>query len=176
MIPLGRADTALGPWVRVKFAARSKVVRQRCWVNPKFLDYSGNISTLDQLYPDKAPLILFEDPRFPAPAKVSADRTGNQVSVTWTGYVLALGDRESATSPRFLLEFWTCIGGQIVFPPWVSGRTCRLSLSATPPWAHRSRMMLVAPSPHTGRFTLRTRMAKSAPWGSSPGPRNRRAW
>ena len=117
MIPLGRADTALGPWVRVKFAARSKVVRQRCWVNPKFLDYSGNISTLDQLYPDKAPLILFKDPRFPAPAKVSADRTGNQVSVTWTGYVLALGDRESATSPRFLLEFWTCIGGQIVFTP-----------------------------------------------------------
>ena len=73
-------------------------------------------------YPDSAPLILFDTSpwpadRFPPPTDVSADRYGNLVGISWTGKIVALGDRESETSPRFLVEAWTCIGGQIVFSP-----------------------------------------------------------
>jgi hypothetical protein len=36
------------------------------------------------------------------------------------GYELALGDRESEDSPKYLVEFWTCQGGQIVFTAYGS--------------------------------------------------------
>ncbi len=114
---VGRYDTAYGTWVYVKY----KDDPRPCWVNPNFLDLNGaDISSLPSYYPDKAPLILFNDPkwvpsRFWPPTDVSADRTGNLVGISWTGLIVALGDRESASSPRFLVETWSCINGSIVF-------------------------------------------------------------
>ena len=116
---VGRYDTAFGTWVYVKY----KDDPRPCWVNPNFLDLGGaDISSLPVYYPDQAPLILFTDPtfvpsRFWPPTDVIADRYGNLVQMNWTGLVLATGDRESATSPRFLVEAWTCIAGKITFTP-----------------------------------------------------------
>ena len=121
---VGRYDTAFGTWLYVKY----KDDPRPCWVSPNFLDNVGDISGLPVYYPDKAPLVLFNDPafvpsRFFPPTDVSADRTGNLVQMSWTGLVLALGDRESATSPRFLVEAWTCIGGKLTFTPIGVGAT-----------------------------------------------------
>ena len=116
----GRADTASGPWVYVKYSPKfGKGPTLPCWVNPKFLQMSGNVSSLPPLYPDKAPLILYQNPAPPPPppTEVATDRTGNLVAIAWKGYVLALGDRESEGSPRFLVEAWTCINGQFVLSP-----------------------------------------------------------
>ena len=89
-----------------------------CWVNSKYIKLNGDISSLEPYYyPDKAPLILFNHPRFPPPKDVNAQRDGDQVFISWTGYTLALGDRESANSPVYLVEAWTCQGGKIVFTP-----------------------------------------------------------
>ena len=88
-----------------------------CWVNAKYIKLDGDVSSLETYYPDKAPLILFNHPRFPPPKEVSANRDGDQVFISWTGYTLALGDRESANSPVYLVEAWTCQGGKIVFTP-----------------------------------------------------------
>ena len=108
---LGKAQTSEGLWVYIKNPDYEKP----CWVNSRFLVVDGDVTQLEEIYPDKAPLILFNDPRFPPPTNVEAGRTGNFVGVTWVGYELALGDRESEESPRYLVEFWTCQGGQIVF-------------------------------------------------------------
>ena len=99
-----------GTWVYIQFGDTLK-----CWVNAKFLEVAGDINSLESVYPEKAPLILFSHPKFPPPANVQAARSGDRVVITWVGYELALGDRESAESPIYLVETWTCQAGQIVF-------------------------------------------------------------
>ncbi len=108
---IGKAETTGGLWLYVK----SKDRQRPCWVNARFLQVDGDASTLGQVYPQQAPLILFFHDRFPPVANVFASRSGDSVYVQWTGYELALGDRESAESPQYLVEFWTCQGGDIVF-------------------------------------------------------------
>jgi hypothetical protein len=88
-----------------------------CWVNSKYIKLNGDVSSLEPYYPDKAPLILFHHPGFPPPKDVKASRDGDQVFISWTGYILALGDRESENSPVYLVEAWTCQGGKSVFTP-----------------------------------------------------------
>lgn len=88
-----------------------------CWVNSKSINVTGDMTHLETYYPDKAPLILFRHRNFPPPKEVTAERQGDQVNISWTGYTLALGDRESENSPIYLVEAWTCQGGKIVFSP-----------------------------------------------------------
>lgn len=107
---LGQAETTAGIWVYVNYGGDNP-----CWVNAKFIQVDEDVSTLAQVYPEKAPLILFSHPRFPPVSDVRAARRGDQVEVSWKGYELGLGDRESAESPQYLVELWTCQGGQIVF-------------------------------------------------------------
>jgi hypothetical protein len=107
---VGRAETADGTWLLVNYGGD-----RPCWVNAKYVQLQGEVGSLGQVYPEKAPLILFSHPKFPPVSDVEATRSGSQVSIIWEGYELALGDRESADSPRYLVEAWTCQGGQIVF-------------------------------------------------------------
>jgi hypothetical protein len=108
---LGKSESTGGLWLYVKSNNRERP----CWVNARFLQVDGDASTLAQIYPEQAPLILFFHDRFPPVTNVEASRSGDSVYVQWTGYELALGDRESAESPQYLVEFWTCQGGEIVF-------------------------------------------------------------
>lgn len=109
---IGQAEIAgSGQWLYVQAAGRERP----CWVNAKFLQVAGDASTLEQVYPEKAPLILFHHDKFPPVTDVFASRSGDRVDVEWKGYELALGDRESAESPQYLVEFWTCQAGKIVF-------------------------------------------------------------
>jgi hypothetical protein len=113
---IGKAETTGGLWVYIKHQDNERP----CWVNSKFVQISGDATALEQVYPEKAALILFHHDNFPPPANVDAGRTGEFVDVTWVGYELALGDRESKESPLYLVEFWTCQGGQIVFTAYGS--------------------------------------------------------
>lgn len=105
---IGRNDA--GDWVYIQHGDTIQ-----CWVNVKYLQVTGSVSELELAYPDKAPLILFSHPKFPPPANVQAARSTDRVVITWVGYELALGDRESAESPIYLVETWTCQDGKIVF-------------------------------------------------------------
>lgn len=90
---------------------------QACWVNARFIALNGDASALEPVYPDKVSVPIYRDPLFPPPTDVEAVRQGDQVSIFWKGYELALGDRESANSPRYLVEAWVCQGGEFVFRP-----------------------------------------------------------
>jgi hypothetical protein len=113
---IGKAETADGLWLYIKASEYDRP----CWVSSRFLQVEGEPTTLEQVYPHKAPLILFQHDRFPPVTDVSASRSGDRVDVSWSGYELALGDRESAESPQYLVEFWTCEAGRIVFTAYGS--------------------------------------------------------
>jgi len=113
---LGKADTAFGTWFRVQSKFDDSI---KCWINssPKFVEIpQGDVSCLDSLYPEKAPLILFNTNLFPQPYNVKASRSGNLIYIEWVGYDLLPGDKPDQ-SPRYLVEAWTCQDGEFVFTP-----------------------------------------------------------
>ena len=119
---LGRSDTGAGTWVYVQIDDRF------CWINanPALVQLSGDVSSLELYYPEKVLLIPFNNPKFPSPNDVNAVRLkerSDRVNVSWKGFDLALGDREGPDRPLFLIEFWTCKGGDIVFTPMGSSNT-----------------------------------------------------
>jgi hypothetical protein len=113
---LGKADTAYGTWIRVQTRWEEPV---RCWVNsgPQFVEIpDGDVACLESLYPEQAPLILFNTDLFPKPSNVEAYRSEDMVYVQWQGFDLQPGDRPEASLP-YLVETWTCQDGEIVFSP-----------------------------------------------------------
>jgi len=113
---LGKADTAYGTWIRVRTRWEEPVT---CWVSasPRYIEIpQGDVACLDPLYPEKAPLIIFNTNLFPKPSNVQASRSGNVVYIQWQGYDLQPGDRPDA-SPPYLTETWTCQDGKLVFSP-----------------------------------------------------------
>ncbi|MGB7873512.1 MAG: hypothetical protein WBL25_03940 [Anaerolineales bacterium] len=113
---LGKADTAYSTWIRVQTKWE---VPAKCWVNsgPNFVEIpQGDVACLEPLYPEKAPLILFNTDLFPKPSNVQANRSGDLVYIDWQGYDLLPGDRPEA-SPAYLTETWTCQDGEFVFSP-----------------------------------------------------------
>jgi hypothetical protein len=119
---LGRADTAYGTWIRVQTRWEEPV---KCWVNSsnKFVDIpQGDVTCLDPIYPEKAPLIQFNTDLFPKPSNVEASRSEDLVFIQWQGYDLLPGDKPDQ-SPRYLVETWTCQGGKIVFTPYGTDET-----------------------------------------------------
>ncbi|HET9588025.1 MAG TPA: TIR domain-containing protein [Anaerolineales bacterium] len=89
-----------------------------CWVNARNIQLDGDVSSLEpDYYPEKAPPPYVNHPDYPPVENVFAARSGDLVNIYWTGYELALGDRESPNSPQYLVEAWTCQAGELVFTP-----------------------------------------------------------
>lgn len=115
---LGRADTAsdFGTWIRVQTRWEEPV---KCWVNasPRFVEVpQGDVACLEAIYPEKAPLIIFNTDLFPKPYNVTASRSGDLVYIDWVGFDLLPGDKPEQ-NPRYLVEAWTCQDGKIVLSP-----------------------------------------------------------
>jgi hypothetical protein len=89
---------------------------QKCWVNARFLDISGDFHALPLMYPDgyKIP----RSPYYAGPTVLSATRDGNnpdQLTVDWTDITLRAGDEEDENMFIYIIEVWRCEGGQILF-------------------------------------------------------------
>jgi hypothetical protein len=106
---VGRTDT--GKWVLTQAHGDPT----RCWVKTDLLDLNGDVLSVEMVYPDKYSLPV--SPYYPPPYTASAARSGDQVTITWTAQSLRAGDRESDTSPLFVVETWVCVDGQLVFTP-----------------------------------------------------------
>ncbi len=105
----GRNDA--GTWIYVRAIGG----HNPCWVKASLLEINGDVMGLEPLYPGKAPLP--RSPYYPPLTGVRATRSGDQVRITWTGVTLRAGDEESPTSPLYVVEVWTCQGGQLLFTP-----------------------------------------------------------
>jgi hypothetical protein len=94
---------------------------------------------------------------------VEAVRRGDQVSVFWVGYELALGDRESANSPKYLVEAWVCQAGKITFMPigtFVENVLIRDEAGCSEP--SHGRLFLAHKDGYVGPVTI--------PWPANPTP------
>ena len=104
-------------WVYVNFPGVKRGDVTHCWIQANELTLSGPFESLEVVYPDgsyKLPPAIW-----PPVKNVEASRSGDTVTVTWESSIpdLALGDRESETSARYLVEAWLCKGGVVTFTP-----------------------------------------------------------
>jgi hypothetical protein len=106
---IGRTDT--GKWVLTR-ARGDKTV---CWVKSEFLSLSGDVLSVEMVYPDKYKLPV--SPYYGPPTGVNAQRKGNEVVISWTNNPPGPGDLESPNSPYYVIETWVCQAGQLVFTP-----------------------------------------------------------
>jgi len=107
---LGRTDT--GNWVLTKARGDNKA----CWVKAEFLTLSGDVMSLEVVYPDKF-TIPQSNQNYLLPYDVVAIRTGDQVVITWKSEALRPGDQEDENMVIYIIETWTCVDGQLTFKP-----------------------------------------------------------
>ena len=107
---LGRTDT--GTWV----LTQSHGDNISCWVKTEFLDLSGDVMSLEVVYPDKY-TIPPSNQNYILPYDVTAVRSSNQVTISWKSGALRPGDEEDANMVIYIIETWTCIDGQVTFKP-----------------------------------------------------------
>lgn len=89
-----------------------------CWVNIENITMDGEIEDLEPLYPGK--VTLLHSPYWDPPKNVYTARSRSnpdELSIYWDAFILADGDMESPTAPRYLLELWLCRDGALVFAP-----------------------------------------------------------
>jgi len=91
-----------------------------CWLNPQWLDITGDLSSVQPVRPEDVKLPF--SPYYPSGlSSISAVRNGNRVTIGWAPYTLKAGD-DSEQYP-YLVEAWVCRDGQIVFEPVGSYQT-----------------------------------------------------
>ena len=84
-----------------------------CWMIMEFMDIDGDIQSVRLVLPDE--IKLPQSPYYPAPAFAKAERSGDEVTVTWSPLKLKAGD--SSEQEPYLLETWVCREGKITFVP-----------------------------------------------------------
>jgi uncharacterized protein YraI len=103
---IGRTDG--NNWVMVKG-------KNLCWVNAKLIEIKGDPQTLKVSYPGEFKLPV--SPYYAAPIVLSAERSGDSVTVMWTDVTLRAGDEEDENMFIYIAEIWRCESGKIIFDP-----------------------------------------------------------
>lgn len=89
--------------------------QQDCWVNSEFiaLKEEGNLKALPSVYPDGFKLIV--SPYYGPTTVLTAERKGNEVTITWMEVIVSPGKYEDENMFPYLVETWVCKNGEIVF-------------------------------------------------------------
>jgi hypothetical protein len=113
----GRVDLQMGRQTETWVWGLPEFFPDVCWINARDIKLDGDLSSLEVVYPDKVDLPFLRDPRWPIPQNVQVERHGDEVAISWDFFDVPLGERESANSPRYVLEVWHCQNGQVIFTP-----------------------------------------------------------
>ncbi len=84
-----------------------------CWMNLEWMDVQGDINQVQPVDP-----LTIKRPwstRYGALDFVTATRSGDEVTVTWSTMVLIAGD--DSEQEDYLLEAWVCRSGKLTFVP-----------------------------------------------------------
>lgn len=84
-----------------------------CWVKVDYLKIQGNWLDLEPVSADQ--VVLPRSPYYNPPTRVTAQRNGSVVTVSWYGIDLRPGD-DSEQTP-YIVEAWVCQQGQFIFLP-----------------------------------------------------------
>ena len=95
---------ASGQWLLVRDSGGQKA----CWVSAALMSVNGDITTL-AVAPVK---LIFTDLYLP-PGNITVSRNADQVQIGWAD--VPLQPKDIWIESHFLLEAWTCSGGQLVF-------------------------------------------------------------
>lgn len=87
-----------------------------CWVKASLMEVSGDIFSVEPVYPDKAPLPV--SPYYLPLSGVTATREKDQITIRWIGQSLRAGDEEKENSPLYVAEIWACGNGEFKFTPY----------------------------------------------------------
>ncbi|MEA4907865.1 MAG: hypothetical protein GYA17_08885 [Chloroflexi bacterium] len=85
-----------------------------CWVNPQWMEIQGDLNSVRPMNAEDVQLPwtpYYSQP----PTGVSAQRQGNEVTVSWNPVTLKAGD-DSEQVP-YVIEAWVCQDGNFVFTP-----------------------------------------------------------
>jgi len=95
--------------------------KNKCWVNTKFIEITGDPKTLPIVYPDIAKLP--RTPYYPPTTVLSATRDGNEVTVSWLEVPISPGDYEDESMQTYIIEVWRCEAGRMIFDPLATNET-----------------------------------------------------
>jgi hypothetical protein len=84
-----------------------------CWMSLEFMDVEGDVNTVQPV--DPLTIKMPWSPYYNALKWVKAERSGDEVTVTWSTLTLRAGD-DSEQEP-YLLEAWVCRSGRLTFVP-----------------------------------------------------------
>ncbi len=91
---------------------------QRCWVHTKYIDIQGDPQLLKPMYPDGFKLIV--SPYYGPTTVLTAERKGDEVTVTWVEVPVSPGKYEHPDMFPYIIEVWRCENGELIFDPLVS--------------------------------------------------------
>jgi len=105
----GRAP--VGTWLYVHMDR----VNKWCWISPWVVDLVGDPNTvIEENIEAHMPWAFepYEPHLYDPPARVSAERQGDQVIITWSSVWMTQDDDRG-----YFLDLWVCQGGYIVWVP-----------------------------------------------------------
>ncbi len=95
-----------GGWAYIQYAGTHNL----CWINSKQLQLDGDIMSLQDYYPSKAPLPMTS--KFPAASILSVSGGGASITVDWTPVVLPdIAMPGGAGETEYVVEVWSCKNG-----------------------------------------------------------------
>jgi hypothetical protein len=107
---IGRLDDA--NWIQIQAIGGDNP----CWVKASLMEVTGDIFSVEPVYPDKASLPV--SPYYEPLTLRSITREIDQVTITWYGQTLRAGDEEFTNAPFYVAEIWACEGGVFKFTPY----------------------------------------------------------
>ena len=94
-----------GGWAYIQFTGTQNL----CWINSSLITVDGDLMSLSDYYPDKAPLPRTS--KFPGAAVLSASGSST-ITVEWSPIVLpTIAMPAGAGETEYVIEVWTCRNG-----------------------------------------------------------------
>ncbi len=93
-------------WAYIQFAGTHNL----CWINSSLITVNGDLMSLSDYYPDKAPFPRTS--KFPGAAVLSAAGSLASLTVEWSPVVLpTIAMPSGAGETEYVIEVWTCKNG-----------------------------------------------------------------
>jgi hypothetical protein len=114
-----------------------------CWVNAEYMEFQGDMNTLKVVRPEE--IVLPMSPYYAPPVGIKAERSGDEVTVSWVPLNLKAGD--SSEQAPYIIEAWVCQADELVFQP-VGSYQNKVVILDEPGCADASRARLLAAEKH----------------------------
>lgn len=114
-----------------------------CWVKAEYFEIKGELSSLKPVIPEDVKLP--RSPYYAPPIGIKANRSGDEVTITWQPLSLKAGD-DSEQTP-YIVEAWVCRNEELIFLP-IGSYQAAVKVNDQPGCDQPSRGRLLAAEKH----------------------------